>query len=203
MPSTNRLTIREENLRRNQNEGLLHYLEVQYPGTTAASWKFGKITKVDRHNVRFPWYFAASSEDYVIFSIDILLENNRIRAREVIREVWDHYRGSLASLNSVGYWYVTNTEVRSAMTNASYVLRRTQQVLNVWNSIVVGSSGWAELETNNVFIIGLRKMLEENADETGNAVIVRVDFFWEPKNTEVHSNDTEDYGLYMKIHLGR
>lgn len=126
--------------------GFLQYLENHYPGTTAASWKFGRITKVDEQRLRFPWYFAASSEAYVIFSIDTSIEGSRIKTREVIREVWDHYRDSLGGLNVVGYWHVTNAQVRTAMTNASYVLSQTQgNVLNVWNSLAVGDSGWTEL----------------------------------------------------------
>lgn len=148
MPSTNRLEIHKENLRRTANAGFLQYLENNHRETTAAAWEFGRITKVDgrKLSARSSWYFAVSADVYVVFSIDTALEGGRIKAREVLHEVWVRYRGSLATLNTIDYWYVTNAAARTATTNASFVLAQTQgNVLNIWNSIAVGAPGWSEL----------------------------------------------------------
>ncbi|KAI1417066.1 hypothetical protein F5Y13DRAFT_185898 [Hypoxylon sp. FL1857] len=107
--------------------------------------------------------------------------------------------GSLNSLELVVYYYITNDDGRSALRSAFNATDKPKD-MNTWLEIAPGEVGWGELETNNPFIIGLQKLLSENATEAGNASIRKVSFII---SGDVQDPTDADYEFHMKIELCR
>ncbi|RYP13662.1 hypothetical protein DL765_006792 [Monosporascus sp. GIB2] len=200
------LKIKTRSLHRTDWSAQKMFLASMLPQVHEKVWKCGEVPVVagveDPVN---PTAFAVGFGTYVYFNVDTARIGRAMKARDILKEVWNTYNASLANLNTVAYWLVTNDDVRAAMQSASEVLiANNSYITEGWNTIRPGGPGWNEAKTNNPFIIGIEKLLEENAFASGYAFILDVQFSWQNSAAPSYEiRDWSDYEFYMKINLSR
>ncbi|RYP79258.1 hypothetical protein DL770_006743 [Monosporascus sp. CRB-9-2] len=204
-PAEPRLTIKRRSLHRTDWDAQRNFLASVFPEISERVWKCGEVPviagvedKVD------PTAFAVGPGTYVYFNVNTARVGRAMKARDILKVVWNKYNASLANLNTVAYWLVTNDDVKEAIQSASETLiANNSYIPEGWNSVRPGGLGWDEARTNNPFVIGIEKLLEENAFASGHAFILDVQFRWQRWVPEFDISFWSDYELTMKINLSR
>ncbi|RYP64787.1 hypothetical protein DL769_006532 [Monosporascus sp. CRB-8-3] len=209
-----RITIKTRSLQRTDWNRQKIFLTSVFPGTPERLWKCGEVPVIagvedEVDPTAFAvglgkTTFAVGLGTFVYFNVNTARIGRVMKARDILKEIWNTYNASLANLNTVAYWQVTNDDVRAAMQSASEVLMANNSYIpEGWNSVRPDGLGWNEAKTNNPCIIGIEKLLQENAYDAGNAFILNVEFIWESVISGYEISFWSDYALYMKINLGR
>ncbi|KAI1137825.1 hypothetical protein F5Y05DRAFT_386497 [Hypoxylon sp. FL0543] len=171
------------------------FLKFCFPNSDL-NWKAGHSSWSDRG---YTTSFATVPGIYVCFNIDTVGTEPKVKARNILKENYIAAHGRLSSLELIVYQQIRNVDVRNALTRAFDAMSKPKKV-NGWLDIAPGEVGWEELETNNPFIIGLQRLLSENATEIGNASIRKVLFFID---TQVQDPTDANSEFHMKIELRR
>ncbi|RYP69344.1 hypothetical protein DL771_006154 [Monosporascus sp. 5C6A] len=204
-PPEPRLRIKTRSLHRTDWNAQKNFLASEFPRIPERAWKCGEVPVIagveDKDD---PTAFAVGLGTYVHFNVNTARVGRVMKARDILKEVWETYNASLANLNTIAYWLVTNNDVKAAMGSAAEVLvANNSYIPEGWNSVHPGGFGWNEAKTNNPFIIGIEKLLEENAFASGYAFILDVQFKLQILVPGYEISDWSEYMLFMKINLSR
>ncbi|RYO74161.1 hypothetical protein DL766_010013 [Monosporascus sp. MC13-8B] len=199
------LKIKTRSLHRTDWNAQKMFLASAFPEIFEKVWKCGEVHVVAGvEDPVDPMAFAVGFGTYVYFNVNTARVGRAMKARDILKEVWNTYNASLANLDTVAYWLVTNGDVKAAIQIASEVLiANNSYITEGWNTVRPGGLGWNEAKTNNPLIIGIEKLLKENAFASGYAFILDVQFSWQRLAPGYEIRDWSDYELFMKINLSR
>lgn len=122
-----------------------------FPGIPVAEWITGVVKGVGGVQMSARVTFAISRDVardvFVWLSINTIIDNPGIKARDIMHEIWQHYKVSLEYLSTFAYLTILNDDVSAAMQNAKQALcveDNSRSVPNQWLVVYPGGTGWAE-----------------------------------------------------------
>ncbi|RYO80632.1 hypothetical protein DL764_009869 [Monosporascus ibericus] len=135
-----RLQIKTRSLHRSDWKARKNFLASVFPQVVERVWKCGEVPVIagveDKVDLTA---FAVGYGIYVYFNVNTARVGRAMKARDILKEVWNTYNASLANLNTVAYWLVTNDDVKAAIQNASEVLAANNSYIpEGWNSVRPG-----------------------------------------------------------------
>ncbi|RYP12670.1 hypothetical protein DL767_011205 [Monosporascus sp. MG133] len=145
-PPEPRIKIKTRSLHRTDWNAQKNFLASVFPEIQERVWKCGEVPVIagveDKED---PTAFAVGFGIYVYFNVNTARVGRAMKARDILKEVWNTYNASLANLNTVAYWLVTNNDVRAAIQSASELLiANNSYIPEGWNSVRPGGFGWNE-----------------------------------------------------------
>lgn len=178
----------------------IQHLNTQFPLGSNNSWQSFAWETIDQNTGVQVTLFVAVPGTYICIHIDTQVIHHRVKARDILRDNYRKLYGDLRGLHVVGYCDVKHREAYDAMRNAFTVMDKAR-TLGEWTNIAPGEKGWEEAKHRNPFIIGMEKLLDENAAEIGHAFISKVWFIFEAGTKG--SGGSVDHDLHMRIELMR
>ena len=152
---TDNLRIVELNFRTHEHRADRFLVETCFPHLELpiSKWRCGLVRKVcGLSPTEAPIVFAVSPRALLWINIHAVppVDSDvprRMKARDILQEIWGRYRGSLDKLETVGYAAITNEDVRAAMQKATLTLERVwgaDPIFENWITAAPGVDGWEE-----------------------------------------------------------
>ncbi|KAI2620669.1 hypothetical protein GGS26DRAFT_601621 [Hypomontagnella submonticulosa] len=177
-----------------------YVLSTHFPISSFTGWQFLSWETIDQNTGVQITSFAMVPGMYVCLHVDTQQIHRMVKARDILCDNYKERYGDLRSLDNVGYCDIKHADAYNAMRRAFEVMDKPK-TWGKWVAIAPDEKGWEEAKDNNPFIIGVQKLLEENAAEMGNAYIEKVWFIFEAGTKG--SGGSVDHDLHMRIQLGR